>query len=1015
MNFHKTTFACLSLWLLSGSMLPGTAPSAQSRSYFTSVSNGVNDFIKSQLLPAPGDVCASLNANTTGGTVWEDWNYNGIRDENTVVGVSGITVNVYGCDGTLLGSPVTDTDGDWSLDVSGRASCGGCDDVRIEYTNLPVWASPTQAGPDNGTTVQFVAPNVCTGLGIAAPQDYCQFNPEIAVACYESGTGVNNLNPGLVSYRYNYSGLPTGYETSTDPPTTPGTETPPTTQTTIEEIGAVHGTAWQRRRQRLFLSSFVKRFVGLKDGAGYIYAVDFNNGNAAVPVGFDLQGIVPANGGPAVDLGSICRDAACANDPGNTGIADDYTLPDDPTVQSIDLDAFPKAATMSYGDAEIAEDGNTLFVVNLFQRAIITVDVSGTTGSLPGAVNQYPLSGLPGVPTCTGGIFRPWALAFEKGVGYLGGVCDASVSQDSTNLEAYVLSFDPQNITAGFTTEINFSLDYQRENGQRGPQLNHAYWQPWASTWAQADPYTNGSDNNFMAPQPVLSDLVFNERGDMTLGFKDRFGSQNGRANHKAISQNDENTDTNAAGDIVQVCRVGGTWVLEGGAGCAVNDNNFVGDPLFTLLQNDGPSGNGEFYFEDYFTEDTTSNDLYTHSEITNGALTLLKGTGQVVTTVYDPLWGPPRIVNSQGVIFFNTTTGEKEDAYQIVKSSEANPTSFAKANGLGDMELMCNTAPLEIGNYVWEDRNGNGVQDACEPPLSGITVRLLRNGVVTASTVTDAAGQYYFSHSDHPDQIWTAGTDSLRPETAYILQIADAAGTVRQTGLEGRNLTTADAAATNDATDSDAVLNGNAAQIAYTTGQYGQIDHTLDFGFSPQRDYADYQNPNRICPNAPCHDIDPNLYLGSGVSPDNTTDGDTTADGDNDDGILLGNNLQLTAGNTFNLPVVIYNNTGNTAYLRIWIDWNGNGDFTDAGEQAADNTYAATGGADTVYVPVTIPVGASTTQQIALRARLSTDDANSAAPCGNGNCAADGEIEDYLLQIECVTPQCRSVQLTRN
>ena len=50
----------------------------------------------------------------------------------------------------------------------------------------------------------------------------------------------------------------------------------------------------------------------------------------------------------------------------------------------------------------------------------------------------------------------------------------------------------------------------------------------------------------------------------------------------------------------------------------------------------------------------------------------------------------------------------EKEEAKQ-----------FMEANGLGDLELLCDQAPIEIGNRVWLDLNGNGVQDPDEPPIT--------------------------------------------------------------------------------------------------------------------------------------------------------------------------------------------------------------------------------------------------------------------------------------------------------
>lgn len=47
------------------------------------------------------------------------------------------------------------------------------------------------------------------------------------------------------------------------------------------------------------------------------------------------------------------------------------------------------------------------------------------------------------------------------------------------------------------------------------------------------------------------------------------------------------------------------------------------------------------------------------------------------------------------------------------------------------------------FGDFVWSDLNQNGIQDAGEPGLAGITVNLYQNNVFFASDVTDAAGLY--------------------------------------------------------------------------------------------------------------------------------------------------------------------------------------------------------------------------------------------------------------------------------
>lgn len=50
------------------------------------------------------------------------------------------------------------------------------------------------------------------------------------------------------------------------------------------------------------------------------------------------------------------------------------------------------------------------------------------------------------------------------------------------------------------------------------------------------------------------------------------------------------------------------------------------------------------------------------------------------------------------------------------------------------------------IGDYVWDDANGNGIQDSGEYGVGGVTVNLLdEHGNWLSSTMTDSSGYYYF------------------------------------------------------------------------------------------------------------------------------------------------------------------------------------------------------------------------------------------------------------------------------
>ncbi len=63
---------------------------------------------------------------------------------------------------------------------------------------------------------------------------------------------------------------------------------------------------------------------------------------------------------------------------------------------------------------------------------------------------------------------------------------------------------------------------------------------------------------------------------------------------------------------------------------------------------------------------------------------------------------------------------------------------------------------PLAVGDFVWNDVNHNGIQEAGEAPIAGVTVTLLNadgtsatdgDGKVVAATTTDANGHYVFDN----------------------------------------------------------------------------------------------------------------------------------------------------------------------------------------------------------------------------------------------------------------------------
>ncbi|MBL4560046.1 MAG: DUF4347 domain-containing protein [Labilibaculum sp.] len=111
----------------------------------------------------------------------------------------------------------------------------------------------------------------------------------------------------------------------------------------------------------------------------------------------------------------------------------------------------------------------------------------------------------------------------------------------------------------------------------------------------------------------------------------------------------------------------------------------------------------------------------------------------------------------------------------------------------------------------------------------------------------------------------------------------------------------------------------------------------------------------------------------------------------DDEDGVSWRN---LIAGETYTTYLDVVNKTGSSAYLNIWIDFNRDGDFGDAGEQVIRDRIAPNG--NDLPITFAVPSGASIGVSYA-RVRLCTSGCSS--PKG---IAIGGEVEDYKLNITC-------------
>lgn len=812
-------------------------------------------------------------AGNYNGTVFRDFDWDGAPDALDA-GIAGVTVRMFNA---ANASCVTTSDaaGAWSIDTSncnGGAVLNGTGGYRVEFSGQPSYLHNTvvAAGAGNSNSSErFVADGGATGInvGYSNPRDYLsnQTNPRIAMT--------NFMYPGADTDRTSSSAIADNALFSFDYTNSGSVNSgapAATFDVTAERLGTTWGVAQHRPSGRLFAAAALKRHhdlgnlvrpvTGGADSAvnvDGIYMINYPNGGAAggsYVGGFLLNGVVPSSGDAGtINTGNVTRRIQTGLV--GTGAANANALSTDTTTvgtgglfsgrMNYDVDAFLKVGATGFGAAAMQEDEQALWVVNLNQRSLIRINTANaaalpTSGAISGALVQnwaIPTTG------CVNGEARPWGLKMRDGAGYVGVVCDAITSQNAVDLSAQVLRFDPANMAGGFTSVVSFPLNYNRENSSyAGDDFcgagSNARWNPWLDADADGGVGTTGE---FGCPQPILSNIEFAENGDLILGFLDRFGMMLD-VNYTTDSSSTQIREANAGGDIVHVCNNAGTFAVEGSAGCAIDQDNTLNTTSREI--NDGPNDSGEFYYTDSWLN--ISNVNQGHNETTLGGLALKPGTGEIIGNTYDP-------INefSQGVKRFRTRNGLAANQGQLTNSYEPVfgnvPNRISKGTGLGDLEILSNPAPVEIGNRVWNDEtNPNGRQDPGEAVFAGVRVELWMNLDADVElefvgfTTTDANGNYLFSSAAAGAATGALyNVTQLQPNTAFELRIPKA-------NYPTDHLPTMPDAV-GDVRDSDGVASFRGASsdifsvAAGTTGNAaGANNHSYDFGFVPAPTAAD-------------------------------------------------------------------------------------------------------------------------------------------------------------------------------
>lgn len=815
-------------------------------------------------------------------TYWILANSRPIASRYAEQGMDGVTVNVYGDDAILLGSTTTGAGGlatgEWVIDVGINAPAT----VLVEFL-LPDGFSSGPNGNNNQTSITTASLGECTvDFTLGYGDEHCQDAPELGVTCFEL---TDPSQPTLIEVGYTTSGqlirqqpysLATneiqfaGYG-SLQPTLLTTFDGTKEIQATMGDVGNVFGYAWDKRNDRIFVSSFERAKAALLDDGvgGYHEAAIF----AVSPDGLTQQMWLDLEDLLGADIAGVA-------------------LPN-PALGNFDHNMI---SHISLGDMDISADGRELYVVNLASREIYIIPI-GPDGSPPTDANQITrflipdecsmggwdddnedldgdgnldvhedanLNGVldPGedldndgkldyfmedansngtLETGDGIVDRPYHAVLGLGVHPASGrVYATSTCTGPTRdeLVGYVYSFDTSAIppdsrpTSGnlapFTREVTTSL-YNISNPsmmtcQTASGIDPFYEEPGYAWFPLSDPlatflsawqtgYTGGcepTDNaSFRSAvfQPWMADIVFDVEPDGDVFML--VSSRN------RISDAFGFVGLTAGGNIYMACGGStGSWTLESNGVC---DTKVTGSDLNLAMYQKLNNHNASFY-----------DSVGAEGVFSNGTMIAIPGFTEIVVAGTDNVARN----NHSGLAFMRRDDGQRTRDSLLI---EAGDSDVYKANAWGDIGARCEPAPLEIGNYVWYD-DGDGIQEAGEQPVANVSLNLYRdeNGnslyevtdMLVATAVTDADGFYYFQRNiSGTTGLVSNGSgfvtdENLDYDTNYLLAVDNPVDFASGGVLFGHDLAPANVVAGGDSDGADDVNNNNAEADRYALGR---------------------------------------------------------------------------------------------------------------------------------------------------------------------------------------------------
>ncbi len=839
--------------------------------------------------------CLSHSAfSQIAGNVFRDINNDGVKSSPGAKpfesGVYGVTVNAYSTSGNLLGSTITNGEGNYSLPSVLNFP------VRLEFITAAN-EFPAKRVAASKSNVQFIsAPTLFADFAVGYNTFYNSSNNPFIASNANSNGNSTAAGAGEAGLRQNLFIAPYTLDN--------------TWKTGVNYqnrwIGSVFGITFQRETRSLLMAAYLKRHAGFGPGGiDAIYKTTISTtGEASQPeVLLNLSNL-----GIHVGLNPRYVD-----------------LPNNPALPNTDPGVFALIGKKGIGSIDLAENGKDLYVTNLLENKIHQIDIGLPLKTSFSAADLTGTWLIPG-PGLVGTEWHIMSVKFYKGMVYVGGVASkqrtdaptssmADVLADHVNLKGYVYALNPN--TGTLTEVLQIPFNYRR--GQMIDQFRYAYKNNWWRAWQNngdaevlrndfndaleiypqpSAPFNTAVNTGIIYPQPMIADIDFDVDGSMIIGTRDRFGDQGGLNNYLEGWNGNNPTSsgqlfrTFASGEVLKAGQNGSVWVLENNATFKNNDIEFnsnmfdaqgtppagafnlsgdyatlTGSPFgWALGTNEGYGPGGRYFYYNYAQTSAgvplsnlqtgAFNGTNFHYCKSLGGLSVFAGYDEVINTSMSPASRPFSSgflrFSNQGLVS-GTNAGNMTDQQEMVpgisnpaNSSFSDPSSFGKSNGMGDVEILSDAMPIEIGNRIWNDVNANGIQDPHEFGISGAVIVLRSPGLdgvfgnvddQTWSTFSNAQGEYYFDNTTVNDNrklslgfIGLPTNSGILNGQVYRIEINPI-----QTPLTGLIAGNANVGgATNDHIDSDGIaanLPGIGNRI-YVNVNTANNNYDFDFGF---------------------------------------------------------------------------------------------------------------------------------------------------------------------------------------